>query len=332
MAVLNGWRCCKDDDLKNDLEDDFEIALLRNASLMSPSPPTRGNAQGQRPETPALTPSGGRGSALIVDDDPISRRLLSLLLQREGFATLEARDGQEALALYERTRPDIVFMDVAMPGMDGLETTRRIKSLHVADFVPVIFLSASHAEDSMVSAIQAGGDDYLTKPFDPGIIRARVLAMERLRDLQRRLVAENVSQAELLEREREEQALAERVFSRAINNRNVATDRIGLVQRPAAMFSGDLVLTQHLPDGGLRVLIGDFTGHGLAAAIGALPVAEAFHAMTQKGVEDSEVLAEINRKLHQLLPRDRFMAACLLSIPGRGEELHWWNGDRKSVV
>jgi len=86
-----------------------------------------------------------------------------------------------------------------------------------------------------------------------------------------------------------------------------------------------------LPDGGLRILVGDFTGHGLAAAIGALPVADAFHATARKGVDDARVLAEINRKLHQILPADRFLAACLISISGNGEELRWWNGGMPSI-
>jgi DNA-binding response OmpR family regulator len=279
----------------------------------------------------SMTPAGARGRALIVEDDLTSRRLLSRMLQHEGFLTLEADSGEEALRLFETARPDIVFMDAVMPRMDGFETTRRIKALAGLDFVPVIFQSALQDDVSLLRGIQAGGDDFLTKPYQLALLRARILAMERVRDLHRSVVAQNQPLTERLEREHLEQALAERVFSRAINNRNVATDQIGLIQRSAAMFNGDLVLTQHLPDGGLRILLGDFTGHGLAAAIVALPVADAFHAMTHKGVEDQELLTEINRKLYQLLPVERFMAACLISIPGHGQELRWWSGGMPSA-
>ncbi|MBK5965040.1 serine/threonine protein phosphatase [Thiocystis minor] len=280
---------------------------------------------------PRSARAGGRGLVLVVEDDPVDRWLLSRMLQQEGFTTLEAGSGPEALSLFESERPDLVFMDAVMPRMDGFETTRRIKAMAGLDFVPVIFQTALRDEESLLRGIQSGADDVLIKPFSLAVLRARILAMERVRDLHRRIVAENRPLAELLERERQEQALAERVFSRAIKNRNVATDQLGLMQRPAAMFSGDLVLTQHLPDGGLRVLVGDFTGHGLAAAIGALPVVDAFHAMTRKGVEDLDVLAEINRKLYQLLPTERFMAACLMSISGSGQELRWWNAGMPSA-
>ncbi|MBK1693170.1 serine/threonine protein phosphatase [Chromatium weissei] len=281
----------------------------------------------------AEKPTGWRGCALVVDDDSSSRHLLARMLHHEGFRVEEACDGEEAVtkftALYSQI--DIVFMDALMPRMDGFEATRRIKALNKLDFVPLIFQSALQDEDTLLRGIEAGGDDFITKPYNHAVLRARILAMERVRDLQRRVAAEHLPLLELLEREDEEQVLAERIFSQAIKNRNVATDQLGLLLRPAAMFSGDLVLTQHLPDGGLRVLLGDFTGHGLAAAVAALPVADAFHAMTRKGVENEEILAELNRKLYQLLPIERFMAACLISISGDGQMLHWWNGGLPSA-
>ena len=272
-----------------------------------------------------------RGLALVVDDNPVSRILLLRMLSGEGFTTLEADCGEDALNLFAAERPDLVFMDAELPRMDGFETTRRLKAMAGDDFVPVIFVSGLHDDDALAACIHAGGDDFLIKPYTEAALKARILAMERMRDLQRTFAANNRLPADILEQELQEQALAERVFNRAIRNRNVTTELMGLMQRPAAMFSGDLVLTQHLPDGGLRVLVGDFTGRGLAATIGALPVAEAFHAMTMKGVEDAEVLSELNHKLHALLPADRFMAACLISIPGSGRSLRWWNGGMAGI-
>ncbi|MBK1694515.1 serine/threonine protein phosphatase [Chromatium weissei] len=275
--------------------------------------------------------NGARGCALIVDDEPSNRRFLSLMLANEGFRTIEAEDGEQAVAVFAAEHPDIVFMDVMMSGIDGFEATRRIKEVAGLTFVPVIFLTALTEEQSLMRCIEAGGDDFLSKPFSFMVLKARILAMERVRDLQRTIAAKQQTLSALLEQEREEQALAERLLSRAVTNRNVAMDRLERIQRPASVFNGDLVLTQHLPDGGLRLLVGDFTGHGLAAAIGALPVADAFHTMTRKGVNDARVLAEINHKLHQILPTDRFLAASLISISGDGEELRWWNGGMPSL-
>lgn len=275
--------------------------------------------------------TAARGTALIVDDEPANCRLLSRMLAREGFQTIEAHSGEQGLELFEAKRPDIVFMDVMMPNLNGMETTERIKKLAGMDFVPVIFLTALRDEEAMIRCTDSGGDDFLSKPFSFGVLKARIQAMERVRDLHRAVAAKQRALSERIEREHEEQELAERLFSRAITNRNVELDGCGLIQRPAAIFNGDLVLTQRTPDGGLRLLVGDFTGHGLAAAIGALPVADIFHVMTRKGCDETDLLAEINRKLYVMLPADRFMAAYLVSISRQGNELRWWNGGMPSA-
>lgn len=278
------------------------------------------------PSDPIEAAGGLRGLALIVDDEASNRRLLGSMLAKEGFRTLEASNGREALEIFERACPDIVFMDVLMPEMDGLESTRQLKHLAGDDFVPVIFLTAVNDEKCLLRCIEAGGDDFLAKPFTPTRLRARVLAMERVRDLQRALAAKQRQLTTLLERDQEEKQLAERVWSQAVKHYNACVPAIGLVERPATLFNGDLVLMHYLPDGGLRILLGDFTGHGLAATVGALPVADTFHAMTTKGFDDVALLTELNHKLYRLLPTERFMAAYLISISGRGDTLSWWNG------
>ncbi len=275
--------------------------------------------------------SNPRGWALIVDDAPSDRQLLAGLLTQIGFSVCEAVSGEAALISFVAHQPDMVFMDILMDGIDGCETTRQLKRLAGTTFVPVIIVTASTDKQAALLSTQAGADDFLTKPFNPQILQARIMALERMRDLQRIITTRRETLAMLVERGREEQALAERVLSRAVTNRNVAMDRLSITQRPASVFNGDLVLTQYLPDGGLRLLVGDFTGHGLAAAIGALPVADVFHATARKGVDDARVVAEINHKLHHILPVDRFFAACLVSISGSGEELRWWNGGMPSM-
>jgi Response regulators consisting of a CheY-like receiver domain and a winged-helix DNA-binding domain len=272
-----------------------------------------------------IAPMAGRGLALIVDDEASNRRLLGAMLAKEGFRTIEACNGREAVERFERERPDIIFMDLLMPEMDGLEATRQIKQRAGEDFVPVIFITALTDEQCLLRCIEAGGDDFLAKPFSLTRLKARVLAMERVRDLQRALAAKQRLLETFFDHDQEEKRLAERIWGQAIKRYNPHIPAIALVERPAALFNGDLILMGWLPDRGLRVLFGDFTGHGLAATVCALPVADAFHAMTAKGFDDLALLTEINHKLYHLLPTERFMAAYLVSISGRGDTLCWWN-------
>jgi DNA-binding response OmpR family regulator len=113
---------------------------------------------------------------LVVDDDPDIRGLLRELLERRGFAVTEARDGQEALRAFYVERPDLVVLDVAMPGLDGWKTLERIREL---SDVPVVMLTAKATELEKTRGLRAGADDYVTKPFGRQELVARVEALLR---------------------------------------------------------------------------------------------------------------------------------------------------------
>jgi CheY-like chemotaxis protein len=267
---------------------------------------------------PARAPVATRGIALVVDDDPTSRLALRSMVGRAGYLVQTAADGATAIELYARTRFDLVFMDVAMPGMDGREAARRIKTLAGDDFVPVIFVTGATEEAEMAACIEAGGDDFLPKPCSRTLLQARIQAMERIRDLHRRT-------ARMYERLREEQALAESLHTHAVMGRNARAEGVAVSLLPAATFNGDMVLIDHGPDRTLNLLIGDFTGHGLVAALGALPAAEAFRTMTRKGLPGPTLLCELNALMLRLLPRGKFLAATLVSIPPALDGARIWN-------
>jgi len=271
-------------------------------------------------------PVSTRGTALVCDDQPANRLLLRGMLEREGYAVVEAGDGIEAVRRFQERAPDIVFMDIMMPGLDGYDTTRRIKQLSGERFVPVIFLTALADEEALVSCVAAGGDDFLTKPFSRAILSARIAAMERISGLYRDLAAQHAEVRSLHNEMLRQHEIAERIFSRAISDRNQVVQRLNTLLWPASTFTGDVLLTAIRPGGGVDLLIGDFTGHGLSAAIGALPLSEVFRAMTEKGLPPEEILRQINTKIHALLPTGMFLAAVYLSIPNDLSPVEIWNG------
>ncbi len=142
---------------------------------------------------PAEGPAAGAGSArvLVVDDEAGNRDLLSRRLQRDGYAVLTAAGGREALAVAAREPVDVVLLDVMMPDLDGLAVLERLKADAVTRDVPVIMISALDDLSAIARCIQAGALDYLPKPFEPAILRARLaasLAEKRARDQERDLV------------------------------------------------------------------------------------------------------------------------------------------------
>lgn len=113
---------------------------------------------------------------LVVDDDFPSVKMIAFLLREEGYTVLAANDGPEALRIVDEEMPDLVILDVMMPGMDGLEVCRRIR--RITD-LPIIFLSARGETTDRVAGLDVGGDDYLPKPFEPAELLARVRAVMR---------------------------------------------------------------------------------------------------------------------------------------------------------
>ena len=119
---------------------------------------------------------GGMARILVVDDEPIVREVVVKYLAREGHATLEAGDGDDARALLERSEPDLVVLDVMLPGTDGLELCRWIRS---RSDLPVILLTARGEEADRIVGLELGADDYVTKPFSPRELAARVRTVLR---------------------------------------------------------------------------------------------------------------------------------------------------------
>jgi class 3 adenylate cyclase len=131
------------------------------------------------------------GDILVVDDDVINRRLLVRSLELDGHTVIAAQNGREALDRLARDRVDVVLLDIVMPELDGVSVLTEIKADPGLRHIPVIMISAVDEADSVIGCIKLGADDYLPKPFDPVLLRARIgagLAKKRLHDLERERV------------------------------------------------------------------------------------------------------------------------------------------------
>src|SRR5689334_5876121 len=133
------------------------------------------------------------GRILIVDDHEDNVELLKVRLETWGFHVDTAMDGAEALSSVEREPPDLILLDIMMPKLDGIEVTRRIKGNEQLPFIPIIMQTALDTTEDKVEGLEAGADDYITKPIDFAELKARMNSMLRIKRLQE----------ELQERERE---------------------------------------------------------------------------------------------------------------------------------
>jgi class 3 adenylate cyclase len=199
---------------------------------------------------------------LVVDDNASNRDLLTRRLQRQGHTVLQAEDGAGALATVEKEALDLVLLDLMMPGLSGYDVLALLKSDPRFREIPVIMISALTELDSIVRCIEAGADDYLAKPFDPTLLRARVgssLEKKHLRDREREMV-----EALRIEKERSEQLLLnilpQAIVTRLNGGETVIADQLSNVTILFADLVGFTRLSSQLSDGDLvRLLNGLFS-------------------------------------------------------------------------
>jgi adenylate cyclase len=120
---------------------------------------------------------------LVVDDNEINRDILVTRLISQGYQTLQAADGEQALAIVKRAVPDLILLDIMMPNIDGLEVCRRVKNDAALPFIPVILVTAKASSESVVTGLDAGADEYLVKPIDQAALVARVRSALRIKFL-----------------------------------------------------------------------------------------------------------------------------------------------------
>ena len=281
----------------------------------------------------AIGVSGARAlTALVVDDEPVNRALLGRLLREQGFAVVEAATGHDAVEVCRHAAPDIVFMDIMMPGMDGYEATRNIKALLGASFVPVIFLTALSDEHLLHRCIEAGGDDFVVKPYSRTLLRAKIDAALRARSIHRDMAEQRDALAQYRLRLERDMEVAKRILDNIAAQNRLDAPNLRYELRPMETLNGDIILAANRATGEQCFLVGDFTGHGLPAAIGALTVQGIFTSMVAKGFSVEDIVHELNRKVCALLPVERFLSAAIVELHPHTGRLKVWNGGMPDIL
>lgn len=216
------------------------------------------------PEDEGLT-----GYLLIVDDNEMNRDMLSRRLKRQGHQVEVAENGQQALNLIKSHNFDLIFLDIMMPQMNGYQVLEHLKADSTLPYIPVIMISAVDEIESIVRCIELGAEDYLPKPFNPVLLKARLgasLEKKRLRDRQeaylRQLNIENRRKSEELEQ-------ARRIQRAMLPNSapSVPYLEIAAYQETASEVGGDYYDFFWQAEGKLVIGIGDATGHGVGSGL-----------------------------------------------------------------
>ncbi|WP_283785789.1 SpoIIE family protein phosphatase [Bermanella sp. WJH001] len=264
---------------------------------------------------------------LVVDDQETNRAILVWLLEDDGHEVIEAKDGLEAVNLFQASSIDIVLMDVMMPVMDGLEAAKNIKELcGDSRHVPIIFLTALEDDKALSECLDSGGDDFLSKPYNEAVLKAKIAAHLRIRELTEQIKEKNTELTLHNSRWEREKNIVSHIFNRALEHNLSDCRNLRSHIAPASTFNGDILLSAPSPGGGLYVFLGDFTGHGLGASIGTLPIANSFDQLVNRHLSVGEIAYEFNRMLLTMLPDYMFCCATLLELNASGNSVQLWSG------
>jgi sigma-B regulation protein RsbU (phosphoserine phosphatase) len=244
---------------------------------------------------------------LIVDDNPANVEILQMRLLANDYDIITATDGEMGLALAGEKHPDLILLDIMMPKMDGLEVCRRLKGDPSLPFMPIILVTAKSESKDVVAGLEAGGDEYLTKPVDHAALVARVKSMLRIK-LLHDTVLEQSSQLKI---QLKTATKIQSLFWPEIPELE-AGGHIWAVSVPATYVGGDLYDVIPMPDGSLLAYVADVSDKGVPAALIMAALSTKIRSEAQTQVEVDKLLESINNSLYDLISEEGFFATIVL--------------------
>src|SRR5881394_2129196 len=255
---------------------------------------------------------------LVVDDDAMSRRVLAQLLSAAGYNCRVCKDGSEALDAIQDRPPSVLLLDFDMPGPNGAEVLRRLRSDKdptVAQ-IPAIMLTAHGSQQSEVSCLQAGADDFVTKPVNSAVLRARIETQLRLRFMRRQLERQN-DELEKWRRDLERDLAAARLTQQSLIPQKpllLPGWQIATCYRPVIQVGGDFYGWLRMKDGRLLFWIADGTGHGAAAALLTTLAKLLFHHGSVEHDTPASVMEAVNHDFRSTFGARSFMTAMCVAV------------------
>jgi len=260
---------------------------------------------------------------LVVDDDAISRKILAQLLASAGHDCRECEDGAKALQLIHAKPPSLLLLDFDMPGLNGAEVLRRLRSdadPAVAQ-IPAIMLTGHGSEESEVSCLQAGADDFVTKPINAAVLLARIETQLRLRSMRRQLERQN-DELEEWRRNLERDLAAARLTQQSLIPQKpppLPGWQVATCYRPVIQVGGDIYGWLPMKDSRILFWIADGTGHGAAAALLTTLAKLLFHHGSVEHDAPATVMERVNSDFRSIFGARSFMTAmCVALDPASG--------------
>src|SRR5256886_5388871 len=270
--------------------------------------------------------NNSRAEILVVDDDAISRQVLAKLLTAAGYKCHVCKDGSEALEAVHAKPPSLLLLDFDMPGLNGAEVLTRLrKDRHsIVAQIPTILLTAHGSEESEVSCLQAGADDFVTKPVNAAVLRARIETQLRLRSMRRQLERQN-DELERWRRDLERDLAAARLTQQSlIPQKPLALPgwQVATCYRPVIQVGGDIYGWLRMKDGRILFWIAAGSGHWAAAALLTTLAKLLFHHGSVEQDMPASIMEAVNDDFRSIFGGRSFMTAMCVAINHKTGSAH----------
>ena len=245
---------------------------------------------------------------LIVDDNPANVEIFKMRLSANDYDIITATDGEAGLEMARDRQPDLILLDIMMPKMDGLEVSRRIKEDPSLPFMPIIMVTAKADSKDVVAGLEAGGDEYLTKPVDHAALVARVKSMLRIKSLHDTVLKQSAQLKFQLETATKIQSQFWPKIPKIAEGGHIWAASI-----PAAYVSGDLYDVIPLHDDSLFAYVADVSDKGVPAALIMAALSTIIRSEAQFESEVDKLLESVNNTLYDLTSEEGFFATIVLA-------------------
>ena len=265
----------------------------------------------------SMTPNGAE-EILVVDDDAMSRRLLVRALSKAGFSCRESTDGLDALEVLHARIPSLLLLDFDMPGINGAEVLKRLradKDPAIAQ-LPAIMLTGHGGEASEVLCLEAGADDFVTKPINQAVLRARIETQLRLRSMREQLQQQN-DELEAWRINLERDLAAARLTQQSLIPQKPPPLEgwdVAAVYRPVIQVGGDIYGWRKMTDQRTLFWIADATGHGASAALLTTLAKLLFHHGSVEHTMPAAIMRAVNNDFRSIFGARSFMTAMCVAL------------------
>jgi len=245
---------------------------------------------------------------LIVDDNPANVEILQARLAANDYEIITASDGEAGLAMARDRLPDLILLDIMMPKMDGIEVCRHLRADSALPFMPIIMVTAKTDSKDVVAGLEAGADEYLTKPVDHAALVARVKSMLRIKSLHDTVLEQSAELQAQLETATKVQSLFWPDIPELTGGSHIWATAV-----PAAYVSGDLYDVIPLQDGSLLAYVADVSDKGVPAALVMAALSTRIRSEARNQYEIDTLLETVNNRLHSLTSEEGFFATIVLA-------------------